>query len=240
MKDLALALAVNLVAGGAAARARALRRDGLVAGVLVGLAVWWGAGGRGWLLLFLFVVGGSALTKLGYRRKESLGAAQGRGGSRGAREVLANGLVPALAAIALRFDGAPRWALALAGALATALADTTASEIGPLSGRRCILAATLRPVPPGTEGAVSLEGTSAGLLAASLVAGVAVATGFLGALGLPAVALAAALASWFESVVGSVARRGPFAVNEVQNLLNTLVGAALAVGLFALLGGDLG
>jgi len=47
-------------------------------------------------------------------------------------------------------------------ALATATADTTASEIGQLVGRRAFLPLTLRRVPVGTEGAISLEGTLAG------------------------------------------------------------------------------
>lgn len=240
MTPLVTAILANLLSAGAAGFARALRPDGLVAGFLVGVAVWWGSGPAGWALLFVFVVGGSALTKVGYRRKEALGAAQGRGGSRGAREVIANGLVPASLALAAGFGlGDPSWwPPAIAGALATALADTSASEFGPLYGRRCVLAATLRPVPPGTEGAISLEGTVAGALAAALLAGLGFATGFLSGPGAGSVVLAAVLASWLESVLGSLVRRGWLANNEVQNLLNTLVGAGLAVGLMILFGGS--
>ena len=42
------------------------------------------------------------------------------------------------------------------------------------------LVTTLQPVPRGTEGAVSLEGTLAGLVAALLVCAVAYATGQVG------------------------------------------------------------
>jgi uncharacterized protein (TIGR00297 family) len=236
MSPLASAVLVNLIASVLAGGARALRPDGLVAGFLVGVAVWWGAGAAGWALLFLFVLGGSALTKLGYRQKEALGAAQGRGGSRGAREVLANGLVPAAAALLAGRTGDPVWLIAMAGGLATALADTAASEFGPLYGKRCVLAATLERVPPGTEGAISLEGTGAGILAAAVLAGLGLATGLFGVTAAVAVVLAAALASYLESLLGSLAKSGFWAGNEVQNFLNTLVGAALAVGLSLLLG----
>ena len=58
-------------------------------------------------------------------------------------------------------------------------ADTASSEIGKAYGRRTFLITTLRPVPPGTEGAVSLEGTTAGAVAALLVALVGAAGGLV-------------------------------------------------------------
>ena len=44
--------------------------------------------------------------------------------------------------------------------------DTVASEIGKAWGRRTWLVPTLRRVPPGTSGAISAQGTAAGLLGA--------------------------------------------------------------------------
>ena len=63
------------------------------------------------------------------------------------------------------------FALAFAAAFATAAADTVSSEIGKAFGRRTFLITTLRPVPRGTDGAVSLEGTLAGVAALAPVAG---------------------------------------------------------------------
>ena len=42
-------------------------------------------------------------------------------------------------------------------------------------GRRAYLITTLKEVPRGTEGAVSLEGTAAGIAAAALFSGIAFA-----------------------------------------------------------------
>ena len=61
------------------------------------------------------------------------------------------------------------------------LSDTVSSEVGKAYGQTTYLVTTFQRVPRGTEGAVSLEGTAAGVAAAFLFAGVAVATGQVGA-----------------------------------------------------------
>jgi uncharacterized protein (TIGR00297 family) len=60
--------------------------------------------------------------------------------------------------------------LALA-ALAEAAADTVSSEIGQVLGGRPRMITTLRTVEPGRDGAVSVAGTLAGVVAAAIVAG---------------------------------------------------------------------
>lgn len=64
-----------------------------------------------------------------------------------------------------------------AASFASKLADTTSSEIGKAYGQTTYLVTTLQRVPRGTEGAVSLEGTAAGVVAAAAVAGLALALG---------------------------------------------------------------
>ena len=49
------------------------------------------------------------------------------------------------------------------------LGDTLASELGILSKHKPILITTLKPVPPGTNGAISLIGTIASIIGGSLV-----------------------------------------------------------------------
>lgn len=67
-----------------------------------------------------------------------------------------------------------------AASFASKLADTTSSEIGKAYGQTTYLITTLQRVPRGTEGAVSLEGTAAGVVAAAGVAGMAYALGQVG------------------------------------------------------------
>jgi uncharacterized protein (TIGR00297 family) len=52
----------------------------------------------------------------------------------------------------------------------TKLSDTCASEVGKAYGKRTFLITTLQPVARGTEGAVSLEGTLAGIVASAAIA----------------------------------------------------------------------
>ena len=60
--------------------------------------------------------------------------------------------------------------LAYVASFATKLSDTTASEVGKAYGKRTFLITTLQPVARGTEGAVSLEGTVAGIVASAVIA----------------------------------------------------------------------
>jgi len=227
--------AINAALAGAAWAARTVDLSGVAAGFLVGTVIYGFLGWRGWLLLVAFFVLGSAATKLGYRRKAAANLAQERGGRRGARHALANaGVATACAVFAALTPHPSLFAVAFAAAFATAAADTTASEIGQLLGRRTFLITTLRPVPRGTEGAVSLEGTLAGL-------GAAAAVGVLGA----AVELypwacvlpilgAAFVGTTFESVVGATLERRRLLDNEALNFLNTLVGALAGAALATL------
>jgi len=124
--------------------------------------------------------------------------------------------------------------------LATKLSDTFASEIGKAYGKRTFLITTLQPVPPGTEGAVSLEGTLAGVVGSVIMAGAGVALGLVGAASVPLILAAAFVATNVESLLGAALQNGdeyPWATNEFINFLNTLIGAAFAVGVTVLTGG---
>jgi len=98
------------------------------------------------------------LSRIGRARKREL-VDVGKGGSRDALQVLANGGVATVCAIAWAFTRDLHWALAFAGAYAASTADTWATEIGTLArgAPRSIL--TLRPLVTGTSGGVTLRGT---------------------------------------------------------------------------------
>ncbi len=230
-----VAVVVNVLLAGTAFAIRGVDRSGMFGGFVIGFLVWLGLGGAGFSLLLAFFVLGTALTKLGYRRKAEKGLAQEKGGRRGARHAFANGATAAGCALFAATTPLPElFALGFAGALATAVADTAGSEVGQLWGRRTFLVTTLRPVPRGTQGAVSLEGTVAGILASMVVAGLGVAGGLFGLGGASIVVVAAFLGTLLESVVGATLERRGLLDNEGVNFLNTLMGALLAVGIAAL------
>jgi uncharacterized protein (TIGR00297 family) len=223
---LAAALGVNLAVAAAMGALRVVGPSGAVAGGIAGFLVLalggWGAYG----LLWAFFALGTLATKLGYRRKAASGTAQPNEGRRGAANVVANCAVPA----ALLALGLP--AAAFVAAFGAALADTLGTEVGTLYGRRAFSPLSLGPLPPGTPGAVSVPGTAASLLGASLVAAAAWALGLL----TPSLAAVAALGGFLgamsESAINDFGRRTGFGLDhEFANALNTFVGAMVALRL---------
>mmetsp|Transcript_7210 Transcript_7210/g.10058 ORF Transcript_7210/g.10058 Transcript_7210/m.10058 type:complete len:235 (-) Transcript_7210:24-728(-) len=140
-------------------------------------------GWQGYTTCVLYLILGSAVTKIRQEQKESEGIAEKRGGARGPENVWGSALTAALCALA----GSLLWpsqqailSVAFVASLATKLADTTQSEIGKAYGKTTYLITTLKSVPRGTEGAVSLEGTLAGILASFLLPIYAAIIGFIG------------------------------------------------------------
>jgi uncharacterized protein (TIGR00297 family) len=229
-------LAVNGAIAGLAFAARSIDVAGAVSAILIGTAITAGTGLQGLALMVGFFVIGSAVTKLGYRKKAERGIAQERGGARGWRNAWANGGIPAgLALLAgMAPDGARELlVVAYAAAVATAAADTCSSEIGKAYGRRTFLITSLKPVAPGTEGAVSLEGTLAGLAGGALVGALGWGFGLLGPAAAALVAVAGLLGSLAESLLGTVAERRGWLDNNLLNAVNTGIGAACAYGVAA-------
>ncbi len=237
---LVLAVAVNVAVGVLARLAGAVDGPGLVHGAVLGTCLWaWGGPGA-FVLLLLFFVLGTGATRVGWKTKEREGTAQEGGGRRGAKHAWANAGGPALFACLAAGSGDPGlWILALVAALATATADTLGSEVGQAFGRRTFLVTTFRPVPRGTDGAVSLEGTLAGIAGAALVglAGLGLdragwlgnGPGLLRGVDVAVVVAAAFLGTTLESVLGATLERARAIDNEAQNFLNTLAGGLLAV-----------
>jgi uncharacterized protein (TIGR00297 family) len=115
---------------------------------------------------------------------------------------------------------------AFVASLGAAFADTSESEIGQLFSHAPRLITTLRKVPPGTDGAISLPGTLAGLTAATLTAALALILGLLDA---PTTALLIAIAAFLGTVADSLlGARYPRIGNEATNVICTLVAATLA------------
>jgi uncharacterized protein (TIGR00297 family) len=225
---------------------RSVSFSGAVGGWVLGAIIIFGAGWPLYVSLLAFFVIGTAATKLGYSRKARLGLAQEGGGRRGFSHAFSNAGVAAICAVAVsrlsRNAVDPAGGMVIAylmgiASLATAAADTTASEIGQLLGRRAFLPLTLRGVPVGTEGAISVEGTLAGIVAGFLVA-LAGVTAFDYGLLRPfvrltvesiAIVTACAFAgSYLESIAGSWNRKRIAPIpNGVLNFFNTAAGALL-------------
>ena len=176
--QLLVGVALSGAIGLLAYRRGSLSGSGIAGAVVVGSCIF-GLGGWVWgILLILFFVSSSLLSR--YRSLDKRAVAQqfAKGGRRDIWQALANGGVPALVAIAHWAYEAPMLWGAFVGAMAAVTADTWATELGVLAKRRPRLVTTWAPVPPGTSGGVSLLGTAAmvagstsiGLSAAALLA----------------------------------------------------------------------
>ena len=237
------ALVLNALLIALAQRAPLLTPQGWVHAGVLGTVLWGSLGWRGWLAVVAYLALGSAVTKVGFKAKQASGLAEARGGRRGPENVWGSALVAAILAALTPLAG-PQATLLLVGfaaSLAAKLADTFGSEIGKRWGRHTVLITSLRPVPRGTEGAISLEGTAASVLGSSLMAAVMAGLGVIEtpqALALVAgVGLAATL---LESLIGATLQsRVAWLSNEAVNALQTLVAALLAMGLAARLPGVL-
>jgi uncharacterized protein (TIGR00297 family) len=227
MGQLPAALVVTSLFAALAYALGMVSRGGALGGFVVGVSIYASLGPRGFAILALFVVSGSLLTLLGYGRKRSSGTAEAAGGRRGAKNALANCSVAVACALLYALTSWDALAAAFVASLGAAFADTAESEVGQLYGRTPRLITTLGKVPPGTDGAVSLPGTLAGLAAAALTTALGFALGLVdGRASVLVVALAALLGTVVDSLVGALAPRFG---NEITNVLCTLVAAALAL-----------
>jgi uncharacterized protein (TIGR00297 family) len=136
-----------------------------------------GFGGlTGAALLLAFFISSSALSRFKESQKEKLAEKFSKGSQRDLAQALANGGLAALASVGWGLTGSPLWWVAMAAALATANADTWATELGVLNKTAPRLITTGKVVEVGTSGGVSVGGTlaaTAGALLIALVAGAA-------------------------------------------------------------------
>lgn len=209
---------------------------------VLGVLVWGTLGWPGYGVVMFYFLVGSGVTRIGMAEKEAAGIAEKRSGMRGPENVWGSALTGTLCGLGIlaltwtQPDPSSPWvgllALGYVASFATKLSDTTASEVGKAYGQRTFLITTLRPVPRGTEGAVSLEGTIAGFLASVVIAIVGWAVGLVSPWGIAICAVAAFVATNLESVIGATLQsQWTWLTNEVVNLINTTIGAAVAIGL---------
>jgi uncharacterized protein (TIGR00297 family) len=225
------AVALNLVLALLAYRGGGVRRSGFVGGLLVGIPIYLFLGWRGFSLLVAMFAMGTALTRLGYGRKARLGAAEAEGGARGASHAFANaGAALLFAALGWLTGSEGFWPVAFTASLATSAMDTAGSEIGPLWGRRTISLGSFRPVPPGSPGAVSLEGTLGGLVVALLLGALAGSLGLVAGAAVPWVVGGALLGNLYEGLLGA---RG-LLTHSWLNWTSTVVGGLVAAVLHRL------
>ncbi|QIZ72649.1 TIGR00297 family protein [Oxynema aestuarii] len=214
---------------------------GMVHAWILGIAVWGILDWRGYAVVMFYFLVGSAVTRVGMAQKEAAGIAEKRSGARGPENVWGSaltGILCAFGVLALRLlapsaQGAiALLLLAYVASFSTKLSDTVASEVGKVYGRRTFLITTLKPVAPGTEGAVSLEGTLAGMGGSIAIAVLGWAVNLIDGTGVLFCVIAAFIATNAESAIGATVQgKVDWMTNEVVNGINTAIGASSAIAL---------
>ena len=185
-------------------------------------------------------------TRLGRGKKESLGTAENKRG-RSPSQVVANLGVAAIASSEFfqswlidshgftntSITPMPLFTIALA-ALAEAAADTASSEFGQVFGGNPRMITTLRKVEPGTDGAITVAGTLAGVVAAALVAaaGTYALSGdrtmfWLGCAG-------GVFGLLFDSLLGATLENAGWLNNDSVNFISTASAAVFAIVILAM------
>lgn len=209
-------------------RLRVADVSGLFSGAMIGIILIVFAGVPWFLIMLTFFIVGAGATRYRYGDKEQLGVAQEHAGVRGYFNVFANGLVATGAAILYGVTGNPAFAALFMGSVASAAADTAASEIG-VTGKTPYLITTLQPVPRGTNGGVTLRGEMAAVAAAALVALVAWVLGVAD----PRMAVVTVAAGFVgtnvDSLVGATLENSGRIGNSGTNLTATFFGGVFGM-----------
>jgi len=201
----------------------------LTAGI-VGWIIYSGGGLTGLLLLSAFFLLGTLATAWRREEKDKLEPQDPHPQQRTPGQVLANaGVAQALALLVGIFPAHIHLLqMMLAASFAAATADTLASELGTVYGRRFFNCLTWKPDTKGLDGVISLEGTLIGIGGACVIALIYGArTGWTRDCIL--IVIAGAIGNLADSILGAALERKGRMSNNGVNFLSVAI-AALAAG----------
>ena len=199
-------------------------------GGLLAVIIFTGAGFTGiWLLAAFFILGVSA-TGWTFNIKTKDGLAEKRQGKRNAGQVFANAGVAAILSLLAIYNtaDAAMLNLMLAAGFSAATADTLSSELGNIYGRRYYHILSFKKMQRGVNGAVSIQGTVAGIFGSAVIALVyALGTGW-NAPHFLIIIVAGTAGNIADSILGLTLENKGLLNNNTVNFLNTAVGAGVA------------
>lgn len=214
-----------------------LSLSGIAAAFLLGTLTWRAFGSAGFLLVATYFIIGTAATKVKMAQKEAQGVAEKRKGRRGPGSVIGSSAAGCVCAFLSIFGiggiaFSRLWELGFVASFCTKLSDTVSSEIGKAYGKTTYLVTTFKVVRRGTEGAVSVEGTFAGVLASILLASVGYLMGEIKIAEAVICVVASQIANLGESVIGALFQEKEgfrWLNNDAVNVINISMGSILAV-----------
>jgi uncharacterized protein (TIGR00297 family) len=237
---LGLALAVSTILSLLAYQLKLLTWSGALSSFVVGTVIGF-FGSLNWLLVLVsFTFLGFIVTRIDMLEKTRMGLQEGIHGERTHTNVLAVGLPPCVLAI-IAFLMGDSFAMAAAigyiSVISVAASDTVASELG-VKYEKVWLITTFRRVAPGTDGGVSLMGTTWALLgavAASVLGWVIIFPSDIFS-PLPLIPIVAGFVGCLlDSVLGATLETWGVINKYSNNAITMLVGGGLGILIYLLL-----
>jgi uncharacterized protein (TIGR00297 family) len=228
-----IAVIIAFTFGYFAFRFRTADLSGLFSAAMIGIILMVFADARWFIIMLAFFILGSVCTRYKYDYKKRIGVEQGQSGARGYRNVFANGIFAAAAAVLYGVFDQPVFIVLYVGCVATAAADTIASEIG-VTGGIPYMITTLEKVPIGTNGGVTITGELVAILGGFLVAMVALALNVVTPVMVIICTLAGFVGTNIDSLIGATLENRGFLGNAGTNLLATIGGGVFAIVLYLL------
>jgi len=205
-----------------------------------------------WLItLICFLLVTFIVTKLDFNYKQLHGVAQGKHGERNAKNVFANGLIPALLPILRYWLGDPLAGLLFIIAISEAASDSFANEIGVLSNKTYLITNLRKRVRPGTDGGISVLGEFAGLIGAlipSILGWILISeynvniVELTNLIPIPMTSttlmipiLLGFLGCHIDSVLGATLQRRKLISNDSVNFLSSLITTIIALGIISMI-----
>lgn len=231
-QTLAVAVVLCLAFGYFAYKAKTIDMSGVFAAILIGVILITFANVMWFFIVLAFFIIGSLFTKFKYAAKEKLGVSESRKGVRGYMNAFANVGVAVIGAILFGMTGNVMFAALFVGSVATATADTLASEIGVIGGTPRMIT-NMKPCKPGTNGGVTLTGEIACLAGSAVISLLGLSLGVIPGYVCLICIVTGFIGTNIDSLVGALIENKGIIGNSGTNFIATLCGGLIALGLTA-------
>ncbi|MCD6189404.1 MAG: TIGR00297 family protein [Thermococcus sp.] len=225
-------IAVIALVGALAYKLKALDGKGIIAAALVGVITIIFGGILPFLALLTFVLLGVFATKYRLAEKIERGIAQEGKGIRSWQNVLGNGLAAVMFLLIEYYTKQDVFWAATFSSIATANADTLASELGKIFGKAPKMITNLKPANVGENGAISWQGEIIALIGAFTISLFAVVLTTQKVEMLLAVTIGGFMGCNIDSLLGATLENKGIINNHHTNFLATLLGGIIGGVIF--------